>query len=205
MLTTNLSPVEEAVHNRIYAFRDIDYKKGAPSTARNAITDTDMYDATSNTLGTLTGTALQTEINTNFKTKKGWYINLKESSDLTLPNGLTTSWVGEKGLAKTTIFEGVLNVTTFTPSNDTTAAATCAASEGQAKVYALNYLDGTPGLDLNGDGVVDRSIAIGGGIPSEVVVVVRPGGSTGLVNVSGGSTQVPIGQSPGPQKSYWHD
>ena len=205
MLTSNLSPVEEAVHNRIYAFRDIDYKKGAPSTARNAITDTDMYDATSNTLGTLTGTALQTEINTNFKTKKGWYINLKESSDLVLPNGLTTSWVGEKGLAKTTIFEGVLNVTTFTPSNDTTATATCAASEGLAKVYALNYLDGTPGLDLNGDGVVDRSITIGGGIPSEVVVVVRPGGSTGLVNVSGGSTQVPIGQSPGPQKSYWHD
>jgi type IV pilus assembly protein PilY1 len=205
ILTSNLSPVEEAVHNRIYAFRDIDYQKGPPGAARNAITDTLLYDATSNTLGTLTGTALQTEINTNFKNKKGWFIDLKESAAIALPNGLTTAWVGEKGLAKTTIFEGVLNVTTFTPSNDTTATATCAASEGVAKVYALNFLDGTPGLDLNNDGAVDRSVAIGGGIPSEVVVIVRPGGSTGLVNVSGGSTQVPIGQSPGPQKSYWHD
>jgi len=206
MLTSNLSPVEEAVHNRIYAFRDIDYQKGTPGAARNAITDSLLYDATSNTLGTLTGTALTTEINTNFKSKKGWFIDLKELAAITLPNGLPpTTWVGEKGLAKTTIFEGILNVTTFTPSNDTTATATCAASEGLAKVYALNFLDGTPGLDLNGDGVVDRSVAIGGGIPSEVVVVVRPGGSTGLVNVSGGSTQVPIGQSGGPQKSYWHD
>ena len=204
MLTTNLSPVQEAVHNRIYAFRDVNYPTGSPSTLPSALIDADLYDATANDLQDPAGSNYTTAL-AAIKTKKGWYIDLQESSNITLPNGLTTTWIGEKGLAKTTIFEGVLNVTTFTPSNDTTATATCAASEGVAKVYALNYLDGTATLDLNNDGSVERSAQIGGGIPSEVVVVVRPGGATGLVNVSGGSTQVPIGQSPGPQKSFWHD
>lgn len=204
ILTNNLSPAQEAVHNRIYAFRDIDYLKGPPPASRSAITDVDLYDATANDLQDPNGSSYTAAL-AAIKAKKGWYIDLKESSNITLPNGLTTSWVGEKGLAKTSIFQGVLNVTTFTPSNDTTATATCAASEGVAKVYALNYLDGTAALDLNGDGFVERSVQIGGGIPSEVVVVVRPGGTTGLVNVSGGSTQVVLPPPGGPPKSFWHD
>uniref|UniRef100_UPI003559AB71 pilus assembly protein n=1 Tax=Sulfuricaulis sp. TaxID=2003553 RepID=UPI003559AB71 len=204
LLTTNLTPVQEAVHNRIYAFRDVNYITGAPATTPSAITETTMFNATVDTLADSTSSGYAAAL-AAIKAAKGWYIDLQELNNISLPNGLSTNWVGEKVLAKTTIFEGVLYVTTFTPSNDTSATATCAASEGTAKVYALNFLDATPGVDLNGDLVPDRSNTIGGGIPSEVVIVVRSGGTTGLVNVSGGSTQVPLDLSNNPQKSFWHD
>ena len=103
---------------------------------------------------------------------------------MTLPNGLSTTWIGEKGLAKTVIFNGTLYATTYIPANDSTAVATCAAAEGEGRYYAVNYLDGTPAFDLNGDGTTDtndRSAVVGGGVPSEPVIVIREGGVSGLV------------------------
>lgn len=205
LLTTNLSPVQEAVHNRIYAFRDYNYKTGAPATTPSALTDADLYDATDNKLGTLTGTALQAEIDTNVKTSKGWYIDLKEASAITLTNGLTTTWVGEKVLAKTVIFDGVLFFTTFIPANDATAQTTCQANEGLGRYYEVNYLTGTAAFDLDGDGTKDRFGVAGGGIPSEVIIVIRDGGVTGLVGTSGGAKQVAPGGGDTRYKTYWKD
>jgi type IV pilus assembly protein PilY1 len=203
--TSNLSPVQEAVHNRIYAIRDYNYKTGAPTTTPAAITDADLYDSTPNNLGTLTGAALQTEIDDNVKTSKGWYFDLKEASALTLTNGLTTTWVGEKVLAKTVIFDGVLFFTTFIPANDSTALTTCQANEGLGRYYEVNYLTGTPAYDLDGDGTLDRFGVAGGGIPSEVIIVIRDGGVTGLVGTSGGAKQVAPGGGDTRYKTYWRD
>jgi type IV pilus assembly protein PilY1 len=203
--TTNLSPAQEAVHNRIYAIRDYNYKTGAPTTTPAAITDADLYDSTPNNLGTLTGAALQTEIDDNVKTSKGWYFDLKEASALTLTNGLTTTWVGEKVLAKTVIFDGVLFFTTFIPANDSTALTTCQANEGLGRYYEVNYLTGTPAYDLDGDGTLDRFGVAGGGIPSEVIIVIRDGGVTGLVGTSGGAKQVAPGGGDTRYKTYWRD
>lgn len=203
-LTTNLTTgSKEAVHNRIYAFRDYNYKTGAPGTLPSPITDGDLYDATANRLGTLTGAALQTEIDSQVKNSKGWFIDLKESSAVTLFNGLNTVWVGEKSLAKTVIFGGVLYVTTFVPANTVTQEATCAASEGESRAYALNFLTGTPEFDYNNDGTKDRYTAVGGGIPSEVVIVIREGGITGLVGTSGGAGSVTPPDTTGIWRTYW--
>ena len=204
MLTTNFSPVEVAVHNRIYAFRDYNYKPGAPTTTPSALTDNvggDLYDATANILGTLTGATLQIEIDTNVKTSKGWYIDLKEANNVTLTNGLNTPWVGEKVLAKTLIYNGVLFFTTYIPANDSTAVNTCQANEGEGRYYEVNVLTGTPAYDLNGDGTLDRFGIAGGGIPSEVIIVIRDGGVTGLV----GPKQVSTGGGITRDKIYWYD
>ncbi|BAV33244.1 hypothetical protein SCL_0927 [Sulfuricaulis limicola] len=212
LLTSNSSPVAEAVHNRIYAFRDYDYKTGAPAsmllttpTTPFAITHSVMYDATSNNLGTMTGATLQTEINTNVKNSKGWFFDLKELSAVALNNGLTTQWVGEKVLAKPVIFDGVLFFTTFIPANVSTAQNTCQANEGEGRYYEVNYLTGSPVYNLAGDSTLDRYAFAGGGIPSEVIIVIRDGGVTGLVGTSGGAKQVDPGSGSNRYKTFWWD
>ena len=210
LLTSNLvSPQsKEAVHNRIYAFRDYNYKTGVPSSAQTAIDETLMYDATANNLGTLTGAALQTEINTNVKNSKGWYIDLLHTPAITVPNGLTTTWIGEKVLAPAKMLEGVLFVTTFTPANDTSATSTCSANEGVATEWVLNPLNAVGMGDFQKNGTLTRSGQIGGGIPSEVVIVFRPDGTTGLIN-AGGKGGAPVGAVGVPQNSadrnYWYE
>jgi type IV pilus assembly protein PilY1 len=205
LLTTNLTiGSKEAVHNRVYAFRDYNYNTGAPSSAQTALTESDLYDATANMLGTATGAALTAEIDT-LKTKKGWYIDLKSSSAITVPNGLSTTWIGEKVLAKTAIFEGVIHVTTFTPANDTNASTTCSANEGVATQYALNAFTAVGEADFDNNGTKERSAQVGGGIPSEVVIIFRPDGTSGLIGTSGGAAAAGgIGNQP-PKRTYWYE
>jgi type IV pilus assembly protein PilY1 len=208
LLTTNQVPTQEAVHNRIYAFREYNTKYGTPAATPTLITDNtsggNLYDATANNLGTLTGAALATEIAT-FRARMGFFINLKETTAITLPNGLTTTWVGEKSLARTSIFAGVLYATTFTPANDAAALTSCSASEGTARVYGVNALTGSPVFDFDGDGTLDRSFKAGGGIPSGVVIVLREGGATGLVGTSGGAAGTRVRQPGEKNKSFWYN
>lgn len=217
LLTTNLSPVQVAVHNRIYAIRDYNYKFGPPTDANGkfaapaALTDNttggDLYDATANKLGTLTGQSLENEIAV-FKASKGFFIDLKETTPITLPNGLTNQvWVGEKVLARTLIFDGVLYVATYVPANSTSAVLTCSASEGSARYYAINALTGAPSfnLDNSGDGSADRFVLVGGGIPSDPVIVVREGGASGLVGGSGGAGTMKVPSGSQRYRTYWYD
>jgi type IV pilus assembly protein PilY1 len=208
LTTLNYTPVQEGVHNRMYAFRDYNYKTGKPEGTfpPSVITEKDMYDATDNLLGTLTGSALDDEINNNVKDKKGWYIDLMEKPDaVTLVNGLTTQWVGEKVLAKPVIFDGTLFFTTFIPANDSTAINTCKANEGEGRYYEVNYLNATPVANLRGGNDLDRYGIAGGGIPSEVIIVIREDGVSGLVGTSGGAKQVDPGGGTNRYKTFWWD
>ena len=180
-ITTLMTPTQEPVHNRIYVFRD--YITDAlstgstityPATIKDTSTPTDLYDATNNdlqdaTLAEITASGIQS--------RKGWFIDLKETTG--------TTWVGEKGLAKTIIFGGSLYVSTYVPANASTASLTCQASEGLGKLYVLNLLSGAARFDLDTNSTItttDRSINVGGGIPPELVIVIREGGVSGLVN-----------------------
>lgn len=198
-LTASISTTEVPVNNRLYAFRDYNYQPGVPTTAPTVITESLLYDATANNLGTFTGSALQNEIDNEVKTKKGWYIRLKET---TSPN-----WIGEKGLAKATIFEGKILFTTFTPTStsSTASAGTCAPlSEGVGKLYALDYLNATAAFDLDGDGTPDRSTEVGKGIPSETVVVIREDGASTLVGTSGGAARPDIELDMPRYNTFWY-
>lgn len=197
----------DPVHNRIYAFRDYNHATGkAPDSDTSTsgwqppapLTDANLYDATANKLGTFTGQTLQDEIDTFVKGSKGWFIDLSESGD----------WIGEKGLAKTTIFDGVLFVTTFVPSTDDSSQSnsTCAPlAEGIGRLYALNYLTGTAAFDFNSDGNLERSYAVGGGIPSEAVIVIREGGVTTLVGTSGGAASPDVKLNLPRYQTYWYE
>ena len=99
----------------------------------------------------------------------------------------------------------MIYVTTFVPANDSTAQTTCQANEGEGRYYALDYLSGAGVYDLNNDGAIERSATVGGGIPSEVIVVIRDNGVTGLVGVSGGATQTKVKSKVTIFKSYWYE
>ena len=93
--------------------------------------------------------------------------------------------------------------TTFTPANADTATSTCSPNEGLAKVYAFNALDAGIVADLNDDGTMDRSLEVGGGIPSELVTVIREDGTVGLVGASGGGQKVNVNNDGALKRTYW--
>lgn len=201
LLTTNLlSGPEEAVHNRIYAFRDYNVATGPAPTDANGdlpapLTEADLFDATTNTSPTAT----------DLKSTEGWFIDLEAETAITVPNGLTTTWIGEKVLARTSIFNGQVFVTTYTPANDTNAVTTCSANEGVAKQYVLNAFTAEGEGDFDQDGTTERAAQIGGGIPSEVVIVFRPDGTSGLIGTSGGATAAIGDFSDPPQRTFWYE
>ncbi|MBI3900246.1 MAG: hypothetical protein HY308_18435 [Gammaproteobacteria bacterium] len=206
LLTAGSTPVK----NRIYAFRDykIDsYAVASPSLPSSPLKDSNLYDATSNVLQDAANAGYTAAL-TSIKAGKGWYIDLKESGSA--PNGApaTWPWVGEKGLAKPVIFDGVLFATTYTPANDVNATLTCSSSEGLAKIYGLNYLNATAAVDFNADGTIstsERSYNLGGGIPSETVIVIREGGVTSLVGTSGGAARPNINSQLPRFKTFWYE
>lgn len=211
-LTSNLvSPdSKEAVHNRIYAIRDDNFQTGKAASSSSpwappaALTEASLYDATEDLLGTATGDTLQAEVN-DLKASQGWFIKLMESGEVTVPNGLSTQWIGEKALAETTVLEGIIYVTTFTPANDTNSGTTCKANEGVAKQYGLNVFTGAGAIDFDGDGDEERANEIGGGIPSEVVIIFRPDGTTSLVKAGGGTPPAGAKVKSELNRTFWRE
>ncbi len=194
-LTASISTTEDPVHNRLYAFRDYNYAPGKPGTTPAALTESNLYDATTTSISSLT----QSDINTYVKPSKGWFMKLKET---TSPN-----WIGEKGLAKAVIFEGKIFFTTFVPTTSTTSssAGTCAPlSEGSGRLYAVNYLTGDAVYDFTNDGALDRYYTVGGGIPSEIVVIIREGGVSTLVGTSGGAAHPNVNLTMPRYNTYWY-
>jgi len=114
-------------------------------------------------------------------TDDGWYIRLVDDIDQA---------VGEKVLAENVVFYKTLYITTFLPNEDPCAPG------GDSKLYALSYLTGQPVLDFDGDSSNDRSVTIGGGIPSKPVMLITKTGTRLLVSV-GSSNPDPASPSTG--------
>lgn len=204
-LTATLATPEQPVYNRVYAVRDYNIAYGPPATIPNAYTNSDLYDATANDIQS-TNTVTAGNAKTALIADKGWYVNLEEA---TAPAWTTTdaigtrTWIGEKALARTVILSGVVYATTFTPANVNTASSTCSPNEGEAKVYAFNALDAGIVVDMNGDGTAERSLKVGGGIPSELVTVIREDGTVGLVGASGGGQKINVNYDGQLKRTYW--
>jgi type IV pilus assembly protein PilY1 len=98
---------------------------------------------------------------------QGWYIQLA---------------AGEKVIAENTVFYKTAYITTFTPNDDACLPG------GVGKLYALNYKTSAAAIDFDNDGIEDPSIAIGGGIPSKVVMVITDFG--GVNNTSSGGAKL---------------
>ena len=98
-------------------------------------------------------------------TKKGWYINL--------------SGTGEKVIAESAVFGGVVYFTTYTPRQ----GGNVCNQAGDARIYAVNYMSGS---GIFGGG--SRSMDLGVGIPTAPVLSFNPVNNQPdlYVTVSGG-------------------
>lgn len=89
-------------------------------------------------------------------TDQGFYLNLAN---------------GEKVLAEGIVFYKTFYVTTFIPN----VTDPCVPG-GTGTMYALDYLTGKAKIDFDDDGTLDRTVSLGGGIPSKPVMIIPPYG-----------------------------
>lgn len=213
-----LPTTEQPVHNTVYGLKDPDFAYGTVASPPRPITPhgatSDVHDATANLVqvGTIGSGGEQETAFGEIRDRKGWMVNFKESSipswttsDLVgIAEGAGRVWIGEKSLARPVIFGGVIYVSTFTPANPSMVGAACEPNEGLGRIYGLNYLDAKIVIDLDGDGSNERYIDLGGGIPSELVTVIREDGTTGLVGSSGGAATVGVADIGGQERTFWY-
>jgi len=181
-------PKEPTVVNRLYAVKD----KDVPGT----LTEGNLYDVTSDELQAGDTTAeRKVEIMAALASSSGWFIRLE--------NG------GEKSLSPAIVLSGVAFYTTFTPGAGD-ASDPCLVGEGVARIYALEYQTGNAAfnLDLTNDvgGTVirkgDRSMSIGKGIPSGVVIIFVRGQGVGYIGVGGGVSPLSP-ETKEREQTYW--
>ncbi len=111
--------------------------------------------------------------------KEGWFINLDSNK-------------GEKVAAPPVVLFRVAYFTTFAPTET--------GNEGVARIYALDYRNGNPILNLNlendKEGVKidlsDRSKVIGTGIPSSTIISVINGRLFAYTGIEGGVYNTPL-------------
>ena len=162
--------------------------------------ETNLHDVTENVLQQEQGTgetnqqysARIEEERQSIQNAKGWYVRLDQNP-------------GEKVTAAATVFNNVVYFTTYQPhpyggENDPCASA--GFNLGTARLYAVNATTGEAvfnfrpdtGIDQNGESQVsldgsptlrraDRSLGIGIGMPSGVVVVITKDGNAHLLIV----------------------
>jgi type IV pilus assembly protein PilY1 len=159
--------------DRIYCIKDIH--------GTNILTEPNLVDVTNPAAAKPNLSYTNRDVDSNGEYDQGWYIRLVNQAGTA---------VGEKVLAKSTVFYKTLYISTFTPNNNPCLPG------GFGNLYALDYLTGAAvlfeGGDLDGDGMPDltRSIMIGGGIPSKPVMVLTESSQKLLISV--GSTNPEI-------------
>lgn len=180
--------------NRLYAIKDTN-----PSTP---FAESDLVDVTSDILQKPNPTSEdiidQNQILNDLKNKNGWFITLENK--------------GEKCLASPVIYSGTVYYTTFTPSYPDDGDI-CSLKGGTGRVYALQYKNGMAmfNLDLTNDTdeqpptiyKTDRSLNIGAGIPSQVVIGIVKGELAGYIGVGGGVYSPEISNKKNIIPLYW--
>ncbi len=180
------SPVD-----RLYAIKDKN-----PSTS---LTESNLYDVTSDELqADGTTAARKAEILQALLNSNGWFIQLLPTSS------------GEKCLSNTVVIAKTAFYTTFTPGAGGETDP-CHVGEGVGRVYVVQYQTGEAvfNFDLSNDTggqkilrKEDRSLNIGYGIPSGVVVTFVGGKAVGYIGVGGGVAPI-TPEAKQIEQSYW--
>ena len=110
----------------------------------NTFYETDLVDVTNPAVPVPDLDDTNGDVDLNGTIDQGWYIQLAG---------------GEKVLAESTVFYKTLYMTTFTPNDDPCLPG------GAGKLYALHYKTGAAVIDFDGDGTLEVSTILGGGIP----------------------------------------
>ena len=185
-------PLNEAIEDRFYNLKQLDYVYTSPSTYTKW-TEADLYDATDNLVQQGTE-AEQIEAANALSSyhadrKDGWYIRLTNS--------------GEKVLAKSLTINNQVLFTTYEPSPPDVTS--CEPANGTARLYVVDIKDASATDDRDDDNDVDKEDRVislkQGNIPSQPLVV-DPEGSPPVVLVG---TEVADGVDTGHSfvKTYW--
>jgi Tfp pilus tip-associated adhesin PilY1 len=150
--------------DRIYALKD-DHSINDNHTV-SALIESDLVNVTDPAAALPNLDSPTADVDLNSRIDQGWYIQLAN---------------GEKVLAEGTVFYKTFYITTFKPNTDP-----CVPS-GVGKLYALDYKTAGAVLNFDDDSDPDRSVDVGGGIPSKVVTVITDSGGVKLF-ISVGST-----------------
>ncbi len=157
------------------------------------IQDSDLYDVTSDLLQD--GTTQQKQDVTAqlaSNTYKGWKILLENA--------------GEKVTSSPLVYNKVVYFTTFEPSIAQNTDPCTSAGSGTARLYALDYSNGNAAFGAH---KANRSILLGGGMPSQPIVIVTqadssgPGGTFVGVTMEGGWLAPQAGGIRNIHKYYW--
>ena len=171
-------PNNSTVVNTLYSIKDYD-TLASPLTT---LTEGNLIDVTQDVLQSSSATQTQKQnILTSLQSASGWYIRLNQSAG-------ENPDPGEKCSGPAVVLGGAVYYTTFTPTPVNTQTV-CTLGTGSGNVYILQYQTGMAMFDLNNDtmiGVNDRSIGVGSGFPSGIIIAVINGTVTGYGGVAGG-------------------
>jgi type IV pilus assembly protein PilY1 len=213
-------PLDLSIQDRVYAIRDylidgvITTSSGVPDnypqclngTSLTAfcggpLTESNLFDTTDNLIQVGNDTQQAAAI-TDLQSAEGWYIVFQEP-------GSPPTFVGEKGLAPTTVFNGILFFSTYIPSGTAAAEGSCIGAEGLGRLWAIDLLSGAAVFeefspDTSTLNTADRFKAVGAGIPTQVVPVVQIPGITLLVGGSAGATNPGIVLQHNVRTTHWY-
>jgi len=197
-------PLGRATTDRLYSVRDWNvYNVPAAYTQEDGtvITVDDLYDATDNLIQQGTDAQKSAAIET-LNSKDGWYIDLENVS--------TGAIEGEKSLSEATTAQGRIFYTTFTPIS-AGQTNSCAPSQGIARVYAIDAVNGGAVQnfdDLGTDDALtrdDRAMNLTrGGIPPEVTILF-PESNDGKPAAFAGPERLPLNLTNPPVRTYWYE
>ncbi len=169
------NPNRKDINNRIYMILDTEKNESTPT----VLNETNLFNVTMDDIdidNTAKTEVEKTAMRDYLATTNGWFIKLEDIIDA-FPHD------GEKILARPIIFSDVAYISSFTPITEDECHP-----KGQAKIYALNYCDGTAGVnfflgnDDSGDDETperfdyrDRYKTIGESIPSSPKIIIRDG------------------------------
>lgn len=193
-------PLDKAVQDRFYAFRD-KFVDGMPDSDNDNLADSSypqtggpISHSISDNLVDVTSTTLDSS-NTTHVQAMGWYYDFESAgSD------------GEKVLSAPTAIAGAVFFTSYEP--DVISSNTCSANIGGGNAYDFNILTTKAAIDWDEDGTLedfaDRKRSLGGGIPSDVVPVFTKEGVVGIVGVEGGASQLGALTGLPRYRTYWY-
>jgi len=193
-------PLNTVIQDRFYAIRDrhingltdsdgdhySEVTDGYADGSGAAITNAGMIDATTAVLDTSDAT----------KQSDGWYYDFHSTGN-----------TGEKVLSAPNATAGGVTFTTFRPGA-ATVTNPCEGTLGNATAYNFSILNGNAFLDWDSDGdidLADRAMALGGGIPSDVVPVFTKEGVIGIVGIEGGASQLGVLAGLPRFRTYWYE
>jgi type IV pilus assembly protein PilY1 len=175
-------PNDTSFVNTLYAIKDYDDDTNPPTPL--PLTETNLVDVTLDTLQDPgASSSAKSAILNNLRTMSGWYIRLNQSPG-TSPNP------GEKCDGSAVVFGGAVYYSTFTPT-PTSTESHCNLGTGTGSLYILQYQTGNAAFNLDDDlqgslSARDRSMSVGSGIPSGIIITVFGDTVRGYGGVAGG-------------------